>query len=358
MKPTTYSISENPILDIIAETIVHSIYEGLEVMKDENIKEANEAIQDLYTQFIRDFKKNKKNIFMPIHVHTMWKGMYVYLTVDNSEFKATDVPQYRGYYASKGANHYTSINVTVNYIAMQDYPTFREIIFHEMTHHFDDKRGRIPADGADYVLTYITGTDTMVGDIIYRLWVPTERNAYSTKVLDDTPERYKAYINKLSDQIDRIATYEPTDNTENFWKRIGDKLFKGQIKPNTPWTTIRDMFVKKSRVLLSKFEKKCQQRYGQHYANQEITPNMKDLQFKGNHYEDLKTADSIAYTYSLMMRPYEEFVEDLQSKGVKLSNKVMTQIYQKHLRKLIEMVSDDDTPKMKQRLEWAKSQLK
>lgn len=352
----------NNILEVITETIVDFIYEGLEIMKPEHIQSANTAIQDLYTQFLRDFKKNRKNIFMSIHVHTTWRGMHVYLTVNNSEFKVTDKPQYRGYYSTRrgGGIDITSITVTVNYATMQDYPTFREILFHEMTHHLDDvNHGTVSAgEGSTYVLNYIADSSTVVGDIIYRLWIPTERNAYSTKVLDTTPERYKSYIEELRNKIERIATYEPTENTEGFWKLIGKQLFKNQIKPNTPWTTIRNLFVKRSRDLLAKFEKKCQQRFGQHYGNQELAPDMKKLQFQGNHYDDLKKAKEWAYNYVMFKKPYQEYVDCLKNNNVKLSNKVMTQLYQEELHHLINLFNKEKDNMYADIVDWAKSQLK
>lgn len=354
------TITESQLEHIIKE----SILEAFEVLKPENIGDANKALQDLYAKYLSEMKKRptrKIPYTGAINIGTQWKGMTIYLDVDDSHFKDNSTPRYDGGYVRHNDSVY--ITVTINHIGMKDYPTFREIMLHEMTHHFDNKRGRLGDEekGARYLLNYVLDSNTMIGNILYRLWSETERNAYSTKVLYGGPEKYKDYIEVLRKQIDSIESYDKVnDNIIHIWQRVGAKLFADKIKPNTPWQTIRDMFVKKSRWFLQKFEEKCRQRYAQYYNNQEINPDMKALEYRGLHYDDMKKAEEIVWNKVLFGKSFDEFYNSLQQDKIKINKTNAKSIYYKCMQQVLHSLEGDRKDfgeKFQDRINWMKDEL-
>lgn len=358
-------LNQNNIENRIGRVICEAISEGLEIMKPENIEDVNRAIQDLYAKYIKEISKRSRKVNPyadnSIHVGGQWRGMYIYVTVDDSQFKDNSTPRYHGSYrhrAGEDDDVYKSIWVTINHLGMKDYPTFREILMHEMSHYLDDKRGRIGNDesGARYILNYVVNDKTYIGDILYRLWTETERNAYSTKVLYGSPDKYKEYLQSLSDEIDKIESFQDNNaNVIHIWRRIGAILFPSKVRPNTPWMTIRDMFVKKSRFLLSKMGEKYRQRYAQHVNRQDINPNMKDLEYRGKHYDDMKKASEQCYYYIIRDKDLSQFSENLKQQGIRLNKQAVKNIWKEELKKIIkafEGESDmvDKVNRMKQQL--------
>lgn len=319
--------------------IKEHIEEALEALKGENASQNTEVINDLYSQYLKEFKKippklrNNPYYDKSIHLSAKWNEMYIRVHVTDKDFKDNTKPAYDGAFIKNSFGN--SIDISINFCGIQDYNTFREIVLHEMTHYYDDARRPLSTTkGADYLIRdYLNGG--IIRNIIYRLWIPTERNAYTTKVLDNSPERYKNYIQSLQNQIQKIADKNDYDDEQiEMWYTIGHELFPNKISTNTSWQSIKNYFVKKSYFLLSKFEEKCIQRYGKYINDDSINPDMKEITYNANHYDDIKIANERALYFLIKNKSFDEYFNYLQEKGIKISKtrakKIFDDVYEKY----------------------------
>lgn len=136
-----------------------------------------------------------------------------------------------------------------------DFNRVKEMLVHELTHKINDKLPKrtgwyFPGVG-DYEF-YIN----KARDILYRLWNRDERIAYLTRSINGVEESRK-YIERLRGEIDYIEenpTEEIGDELERMiWQNMISKWV--QLPPKDPFAK-KNYFIKKSRYLLSWFERK------------------------------------------------------------------------------------------------------
>ena len=320
-------------MQLLKNKIKKFVCEAFEVLNDRNRQYNLDTIENLYVKLLFQFKKNKKDINKDIRASQEWRsGMRLFAHVEHNTFASNDKPLYNGYFYDKTK----SIVITMNYATFLNFDTFRSVFLHEMTHYYDNDRKSVDwsHDSAYFLINNYVSTDGILGDIIYRLWSPTERNAYTTKVTEQSPEIYKNYIETLSKQINTLDDFQYDDNekTEKLWKLIGKNLFPNKIKPNTPWQSIKNYFVNSSRVLLNKFERKCKQRYAYYKNNNNFQSNMKDLNFRANNFKDYNEAIKCAASCAFDKVPVEEFYNKLIEKNIKLSKKRAIEVYLKTIK--------------------------
>ena len=163
---------------------------------------------------------------------------------------------------------------------MQNYYLFRSVLLHEFTHVIDSNRRKNDINNRGWYRMEDKFENTnLITDIIYRLWTPTERNAYTSFSYDKDSKYMKDYIIILKDDIDKIESDKVPNITDDYWREIAGYLFPERLKPNTPIDAIKRYFIKKSRYLLQRFIQKCWQRHGQHYNDKNIIPDMNDMNY-------------------------------------------------------------------------------
>lgn len=135
-----------------------------------------------------------------------------------------------------------------------DFNRVKEILMHELTHKINNKLPKRTGWNFPGVYDYEFYINK-IRDILYRLWNRDERIAYLTRSINGIEESRK-YIERLRGEIDYIE-----NPTEEIGEELEQLLWQNMISewvrlPQKDPFAKKRYFIKKSRYLLSWFERK------------------------------------------------------------------------------------------------------
>lgn len=351
MSENNVHLTESSLRKLVRENISRILGENYQFLQDPS---AEETVKKIYIDYLSQYRKlaKAKKEVGPIYVSNFyWKGCTLMVTIDDRQFKDNSEIRYHGYF--KGGD-FPMISLTFNQLAMADYYTFRAAFLHEMTHVLDAENKGLSRNQGWYKMSHAFQNNNPVADIIYRLWTTTERNAYTTYAYEPTAANYKNYIARLSDKIDQV---EKSDIPLAYWKSIAEYIFPGQFKENTSAEAIKNFFVKKSRFLLSKFAKKCQQRHERSQTDPNLSADWNDMYYQADNHERIKKLTEFFFNdiYRLVKNDgdFNTWFQEKKAKDKKLTKKLAKYVWDKEFPKTINSLKDDPEY-FKNIIDWAK----
>ena len=358
-----YGMGEGKLRNLIRSTIVETIQERFEVLKDDKIEG---FIHSLY-------KRCANEIERCINLHLPKKKIIINDTYSRGRYDDTAIeiivdmtlPQ-NGTICNGHWNWLDdSIQLTFNAGGAYNLEYFRNSILHEFTHKCD--MNHFPTNWSGYYSpeydANAVGKGNPINDIIYRLWTLTERNAYTTIAYSYDTKRLNSYIQRLQNEIKNIELQPDKYANPHVWTVYVGKYLFGKNYSEKDWEIVVDKFVSKSRQLLRKFKEKAMQRHGQAKYDEKQRHSDgfddKEYDFKGPNAEAMKElTDSFSFMVDMIQlfktdTGKEEWIASKRKKFPVISEKTLEYIWNKNIAK--EIAAYQKNPKQWQdHIEWAK----
>lgn len=352
-------LHEERLYNLIRSTIVETLQEKFEVLKDENIEG---FIQNLYNQCATQIERciTLKLPKKEIRINDTYDDTCIEIVVDMT------LPQ-NGTICNGHWNWLEdSIELIFNAGGAYDYEYFRNSLLHEFTHKCD--MNHFPVNWSGYYSpeydAKAVGKGNPINDIIYRLWTPTERNAYTTIAYSSNTKRLHSYIQNLQNKITNIELQPDRYANPRIWTAYVGKSLFGKNYSEKDWEIVVDKFVNKSRQLLRKFKDKALQRHGQEKYDEKQRRyddyfQEKKRDFQGPNAEAMKElTDSFMFMADMVQlfkadKGKEEWIASKRKKFPAISEKTLEYIWNKNISKEIASYQKNPT-QWKEYIEWAK----
>lgn len=343
-------LDETVLRNIVRNTIKEALEEKFEVLKN---NEAEDVCRRLYKSYLIKKQYNEKLAKSKRKEIITIKDSY--LPKDNNSVAASisinvelnDPIQEVKYNGHLDPNR-NMIFLTFNEFAMRDYETFRNVVFHELTHLLDNQHYRNETGFYHWGLyNDLRGnTNNPIANIIYRLWTPTERNAYTTYAYSKNLDFLNDYIKTLEKQINLLDQQPLNYAKPPFWLHVAKILLNKKYNNTEQWVLAKDNFVKKSRMLLDRFKKKAYQRFGQHHDDYQVyQPDMRDVKFQANNYNMIdKLSDSFMFDLFKLIKSdgdFKDWVAIKKQENPRLTNKLLKFIWDREFPKMLKVFMDD-----------------
>lgn len=355
-------LDETVLRNIVRNTIKEALKEKFEVLKDNEAEDMCRRIYKNYLikrQYNDKLPKSKKEDIITVHDWYSPKGNQKITTAVSVNVNLSDTTEENVYNGHLNPNT-NDIYLMFNEYSMRKYETFRNVILHELTHvfdreHYDNEKGFYHYSLYNDLRNNINNP---ISSIIYRLWTPTERNAYTTYAYGKNLDSVKEYINMLETQINALDQNPLRYAKSPFWIHVAKMLLNKKYSSEDQWELAKDNFIKKSRMLLDRFKKKAYQRFGQHQDGYEdYQPDMKDVKFQASNYEMIdKLSDTFMLELFRLIKSdgdFKDWAAMKKQENPRLTNKLLKFIWDREFNKCMKTFLEEPEHNTT-KIDWAK----